>query len=69
MMRVMVGVKIPHRSASYIWETNPKKFQLFSVLTAVDDACAQRHKTVGPKRIYTAIERVCVSMLVTTMQQ
>ena len=62
MMRVMVGVKIPHRSVSYVWETNPKKFKLFCVLTAVDDACAQCHKTVGAKGIYTALEHQGVRM-------
>ena len=53
----MMRVKIPRRSASYVWDTNPRKFKLFSVVTAVDDACAQRHKTVGAKRIYTALEQ------------
>ena len=57
MMRVVVGVKIPRRSASYVWDTNPRKFKLFYVVTAVDDACAQRHKTVGAKRIYTTLEQ------------
>ena len=33
-----------------------------SVVTAVDDACAQRHKTVGTKRIYTALEQQGVRM-------
>ena len=73
MMCVVVGVKIPCRSASFVLDTNPRKFKLFSVVFAVDDACAQRHKTVGAKRIYTALEQKGVgkqaSMLVTTMQQ
>ena len=56
-MRVMVGVRMPCRSASYVWETNPKKVQVFSVVTAVDDVCAQRHETVDVKRIYTALEQ------------
>ena len=62
MMRVMVGVKIPHRSVSHVWETNPRKFKLFSVLTADDDACAQSHKTVGAIGIYTALEQQGVRM-------
>ena len=34
-----------------------KKVVAYSVVTADDDACAQRHETVGTKRIYTSLEQ------------
>ena len=56
-MCVMVDVRMPCRSAPYVWETNLKKVQVFSVVTAVDDVCPQRDEIVGGKRIYTALEQ------------
>ena len=39
-----------------------ESLSFFSVLTAVDDACAQSHKTVGAQGIYTALEQQGIRM-------